>query len=215
MKHVAFLLFIFLAVPCFAQNDAILWYAQPAMEWMEALPVGNSRLGAMIYGNPVREELQLNEETVWGGSPHRNDNPNALKNLAEVRRLIFAGKTKEAENIINKEFLTPRHGMPYQTIGSLFLTFAGQENHTGFRRELDISKAVSTTAYQVDGVTFTRQTYASFVDNVIVMKITADKKGVLNFTASYNSLMGTSKNPFCNAPVIAGMIRNFLNLRRC
>jgi len=189
MKKITVLLFVFCTAQCLAQNDAILWYAQPAKEWTEALPTGNGRLGAMIYGNPAREELQLNEETVWGGSPHRNDNPNALKNLDEVRRLIFEGRTKEAENLINKEFLTPRHGMPYQTIGSLFLTFAGHENYTGFRRELDISKAVSTTAYQADGVTFTRQTFASFVDQVIIMKITADKKGALNFTASYNSPM--------------------------
>ena len=189
MKKIPLILFSIITATCFAQNDAILWYAQPAKTWTEALPVGNSRLGAMIYGNPTREELQLNEETVWGGSPHRNDNPNALKHLGEVRRLIFEGKNKEAENIINREFLTPRHGMPYQTIGSLFLTFAGHENYTDFRRELDISKAVATTTYQVDGVTFTRQIYASFVDNIIIMKITADKKGALNFTASYDSPM--------------------------
>jgi len=151
--------------------------------------LGNGRLGAMVYGDPSREELQLNEETVWGGGPHRNDNPNALRHLDEVRRLIFEGRTKDAENIINKEFLAPSHGMPYQTIGSLFLAFAGHENYTGFRRELDISKAVATTTYQADGVTFTRQTYASFVDNVIVMKISAGKKGALNFTAAYNSPM--------------------------
>jgi len=175
------------------KNDSVLWYAKPAGEWTEALPLGNGRLGAMVYGNPAREELQLNEETVWGGGPHRNDNPNALRHLDEVRSLIFEGRTKDAENIINKEFLAPSHGMPYQTIGSLILTFAGHENYTGFRRELDISKAVAVTTYQADGVTFTRQTYASFADNVIVMKISAGKKGALNFTASYDSpMMGFS-----------------------
>jgi len=189
MKKIILFLLCVVTATCFAQNDVILWYAQPAGEWTDALPVGNSRLGAMIYGNPAREELQLNEETVWGGGPHSNANPNALKSLDKVRRLIFEGKTEEAEKIINRDFLAPSHGMPYQTIGSLFLDFAGHENYSDFRRELDISKAVATTTYQVDGVTFTRQTYASFVDNVIVMKITADKKGALNFTASYNSPM--------------------------
>jgi len=189
MKKIALLLFSILTINCFAQNDAVLWYEQPAKEWTEALPVGNGRLGAMIYGNPAREELQLNEETVWGGGPHNNYNPAALKSLPEVRRLIFEGKNKEAENIINRDFLASSHGMPYQTIGSLFLDFAGHEKYTGFRRELDISKAVATTTYQVADVTFTRQIYASFPDNVIVMKITADKKDALNFTASYNSPM--------------------------
>jgi len=189
MKKIALLLFSILTINCFAQNNAVLWYSQPAKEWTEALPVGNGRLGAMVYGNPAREELQLNEETVWGGGPHNNYNPAALKSLPEVRRLIFEGKNKEAENIINRDFLASSHGMPYQTIGSLFLDFAGHEKYTNFRRELDISKAVATTTYQVDGVTFTRQIYSSFTDNVIVMKITADKKGALNFTASYNSQM--------------------------
>ena len=190
MKKVFLFLFsIFFAASCFAQNDAVLWYTKPAKVWTEALPIGNSRLGAMIYGVPAREELQLNEETLWAGGPHRNDNPNALQHLEEARRLIFEDSTRQAERLINRAFLAPSHGMPYQTIGSLFLTFPGHENYTGLRRELDISKAVTTTTYQVDGVTFTRQAYASFVDNVIIMKITADKKGVLNFTASYNSPM--------------------------
>jgi len=189
MKTLFVFLFTVITIACYAQNDNILWYAQPAKAWTEALPVGNGRLGAMIYGNPAREELQLNEETVWGGSPHSNANPNALKSLAEVRRLIFEGKNMEAEKIINRDFLAASHGMPYQTIGSLFLDFAGHENFSAFRRELDISQAVATTSYQVDGVTFTRQVYASFVDNVIVMKITADKKGALNFTASCKSPM--------------------------
>ena len=189
MKKILFILFSILTVNSFAQNNAVLWYEQPAKEWTDALPVGNGRLGAMIYGNSAREELQLNEETVWGGGPHNNYNPAALKSLPEVRRLIFEGKNKEAENIINRDFFTPRHGMPYQTIGSLFLNFAGHEKYTNFRRELDISKAVATTTYQVDGITFTRQIYASFPDNVIVMKITADKKGALNFTASYKTPM--------------------------
>ena len=205
MKKVSLFLFSILTATCFAQNDAILWYAQPANVWTEALPVGNSRLGAMIYSNPAREELQLNEETFWAGSPHRNDNPNALKSLDEVRRLIFEGRNKEAESIINRDFLASSHGMPYQTIGSLFLEFAGHENYTDFRRDLDISKAVATTTYKVDGVTFTRQTYASFVDNVIVMTITADKEGALNFTASYNSpVVGFSVRKNGNKLVMTG-----------
>jgi len=168
-------------------EDLKLWYKQPASSWVEALPLGNSRLGVMVYGNPAVEELQLNEETVWAGGPHRNDNPNALKALPKVRQLIFEGKSKEAQTIIEKDFRTPRNGMPYQTIGSLFLRFPGHENYTNYYRDLNIEKAVATTTYKVNGVTFTREVFSSFTDNVVIVRLTTDKKGALNFTADYKS----------------------------
>ncbi|MDD4821636.1 MAG: glycoside hydrolase N-terminal domain-containing protein [Bacteroidales bacterium] len=164
-----------------------LWYKAPAKEWTEALPLGNSRLGVMVYGNPANEELQLNEETVWGGGPHRNDNPAGLSHLAEVRQLIFADKTREAEDMLNKYFKTPQNGMPYQTIGSLKLHFAGHENFTNYYRDLNIGNAVATTRYTANEVNYTRELFASLTDNVIIMRITADKKGALNFTADYSS----------------------------
>jgi len=169
-----------------------LWYKQPAKAWVEALPLGNSRLGVMVYGNPANDELQLNEETVWGGGPHRNDNPNALKVLPQVRQLIFDGKNAEAQKIIEKEFRTPRNGMPYQTIGSLFLHFPGHENYTDYYRDLNIEKALATTSYKVAGVTFTREVFSSFTDNVIIVRLTTDKKGALNFTADYTSPLKNS-----------------------
>ena len=170
-----------------AADELKLWYAQPATEWEEALPVGNSRLGVMVYGDPANEELQLNEETVWGGGPHRNDRPDALKALPEVRKLIFAGKNQEAEDLINKTFLTPQHGMPYQTVGSLMLHFPGHENYTDYYRDLNIEKAIATTRYKVAGVTYTRELFASFTDHVIIMRLTSDKEGGLSFTADYKS----------------------------
>ena len=100
-----------------------LWYSHPAEEWVEALPLGNSRLGAMIYGNPFEEEIQLNEETVWGGSPYRNDNPEAYGVLSEVRKLIFAGREITAEKLWKEHAFTKQNGMPYQTVGSLKCTF--------------------------------------------------------------------------------------------
>ena len=178
--------FLILSFPTHAE-ELKLWYKQPAKAWVEALPLGNSRLGVMVYGNPAKEELQLNEETVWAGGPHRNDNPNALKALPVVRQLIFDGKNSEAQKIIEKEFRTPRNGMPYQTIGSLFLHFPGHENYTDYYRDLNIEKAVATTCYKVDGVMFTREIFSSFTDNVIIVRLTTDKKGALNFTADYTS----------------------------
>jgi alpha-L-fucosidase 2 len=170
-----------------ADDNLKLWYAQPAKEWTEALPLGNSRLGVMVYGNPADEELQLNEETVWGGGPHRNDRKDAYKYLPEVRKLIFEGRNKEAQELLDKEFFSPQHGMPYQLTGSLLLHFPGHENYTDYYRDLDIEKAVATTRYKTGGTTFTRVVFSSFTDNVIIVRLTADKGNALNFVAGYAS----------------------------
>lgn len=164
-----------------------LWYQQPAKTWVEALPVGNSSMGAMVYGGTLREELQLNEETLWGGGPYRNDNPKALESLAEVRNLIFSGKTMDAQNLIDQTFYTGRNGMPYQTIGSLIIEAPGHEKAKNYYRDLDLERAVATTRYQVDGVNFQREVFASFPDRVIIVRFTADKPGELNFKVSYDS----------------------------
>lgn len=164
-----------------------LWYQQPAKTWVEALPVGNSSMGAMVYGGTSREELQLNEETLWGGGPYRNDNPKALESLAEVRNLIFSGKTMDAQNLIDQTFYTGRNGMPYQTIGSLIIEALGHEKAKNYYRDLDLERAVATTRYQVNGVNFQREVFASFPDRVIIVRFTADKPGELNFKVSYDS----------------------------
>lgn len=189
MKRIKFIVLSVLMVSALSAKaeELKLWYKAPAKEWTQALPLGNSRLGVMVYGNPALEELQLNEETVWGGGPHRNDNPEGLSHLAEVRQLIFADKTREAEDMLNRYFKTPQNGMPYQTIGSLKLHFDGHDNFSNFYRDLNIEKAVATTRYTVNEVNYTRELFASMTDNVIIMRITADKKGALNFTADYAS----------------------------
>ena len=171
----------------FAEQDLRLWYKQPAKIWEEALPIGNGRLGAMIYGGVPTEEIQLNEDTLWGGSPHNNYREGASKYLPEVRKLVFEGKTKEAAAMIDKEFRTPQNGMPYQSIGSLFIKFEDQDNFTDYSRELDISNALATTEYKVGGVSYKREIFSSFKDNVIIMQIESSKRGALNFELSYKS----------------------------
>lgn len=168
-------------------SDLKLWYKQPASHWVEALPLGNSRMGAMVYGGTAREELQLNEETVWGGGPHRNDNPEALKSLEKVRALIFEDKNADAQQLIQKTFYSGKNGMPYQTIGSLIISSPGHERATDYYRELDLERAVATTRYKVDGVNFRRELFASFPDQVIIVRLTADRPGQLNFTVGYES----------------------------
>lgn len=168
-------------------QDLKLWYTRPAQAWVEALPVGNSSMGAMVYGGTLREELQLNEETLWGGGPHRNDNPEALKHLDEVRKLIFADKNMEAQRLIDKTFYTGKNGMPYQTVGSLVIENPGHENATDYYRDLDLERAVATIRYRVDGVTYSREVFASFPDRVIVVRFSADRPGKLNFKVGYTS----------------------------
>lgn len=177
---------VWMMLSAHAQNLK-LWYQQPAKTWVEALPVGNSSMGAMVYGGTSREELQLNEETLWGGGPYRNDNPKALESLAEVRNLISSGKTMDAQNLIDQTFYTGRNGMPYQTIGSLIIEAPGHEKAKNYYRDLNLERAVATTRYQVDGVNFQREVFASFPDRVIIVRFTTDKPGELNFKVSYDS----------------------------
>lgn len=168
-------------------DELKLWYSRPATVWTEALPLGNSRLGVMVYGGTDDEELQLNEETMWGGGPYRNDNPKALKALPQIRQLVFERRYREAQAMVAQNFETPRNGMPYQTIGSLMLHFPGHESATDYYRDLDIEKAIATTSYRVMGVNYNREIFTSFVDNVIVVRLTADKPKALSFTVSYKS----------------------------
>jgi alpha-L-fucosidase 2 len=170
-----------------AQNDTLLklWYKRPARQWIEALPVGNGRLGAMVYGDPFREKIQLNENTVWAGQPNRNDNPDARQALAKVRELIFSGKYKEAQDLANQKIISKTsQGCPYQIVGNLNLFFPGHENYSDYYRELDIQNAVETTRYSVGGVNFQSRVFASFTDQVIVVQIISDRPGSIDFYAT-------------------------------
>ncbi len=166
-----------------------LWYDQPSGKvWENALPIGNGRLGAMVYGNVAVETLQLNEHTVWSGGPNRNDNPDALEALPEIRKLIFDGKQKEAEQLAGKTLQTKKsNGQMFQPVGSLHLSFDGHDDYSNYYRELDIERAVTKTTYVVDGVTYTREAIASFPDRVIAMHLTSSEPGSISFTASFST----------------------------
>lgn len=167
-------------------QDLKLWYSRPAQNWSEALPIGNSRLGAMVYGGTEREELQLNEETFWAGSPYDNNNTNAVHVLPVVRKLIFEGRNQEAQRLIDANFLTRQHGMSYLTLGSVYLDFPGHKDASTFYRDLNLEDATTTTRYQVGDITYTRTTFASFTDNVIIVHIKANKPHSLHFKVAYN-----------------------------
>ena len=171
-----------------ADQPLLLWYDKPASEWTEALPIGNGRLGAMIFGEPASEQLQLNEDTLYAGSPYDPNNPEALKALPEARRLIFEGKYKEAHDLVGAKMMAqPIKQMPYEPVGDLKLSFPGHENVTEYRRQLDLDTALTTISYKAGATTFTRQMFASPVDQVIVVNLTAGEPRQLNFTVTFET----------------------------
>jgi alpha-L-fucosidase 2 len=161
-----------------ASSPLTLWYTSPASAWLDALPIGNGRLGAMVFGKPDDERIQLNENTLWDGFPRDTTNPDALKNLTEVRRLLFAGRNAEATKLAEGLMGRPQRIKPYQTLGDLLLRMdVVPSDVQGYRRELDLAHAVTRVRYTVDGVTFTRELFASAPDQVIVMRLTASQPG--------------------------------------
>lgn len=170
----------------------MLWYNKPASRWEEALPVGNGRIGAMIYGGATYEHLQLNEETVWAGEPGNNINVDFKTILPEVRRLIFEGKYSKAQEYANKYF--PRragennnYGMCYQPVGDLYIEFKHLGEINEYKRNLDIGKAVSHSTFKSEDVTYTRETFASFTDDLIITRLSADKPHNISCTISVST----------------------------
>jgi alpha-L-fucosidase 2 len=171
-----------------ADRDLVLWYDKPAAKWTEALPVGNGRLGCMVFGGVEKERLQFNEDTLWTGIPRYYHHPEAYKSLPKIRELLFEGKQREAEQLASKEFMSiPLRQEKYQPFGDIVLKFPDHKNATDYRRELDLDSALAKVSYQVGGVTYTREVFASYPDQVIVVKIAADQPGKLSFTVGMDS----------------------------
>ncbi|WP_234395797.1 glycoside hydrolase N-terminal domain-containing protein [Bacteroides sp. Marseille-P3684] len=165
-----------------------LWYDQPAHVWTEALPLGNGRLGAMLYGNPAAEQLQLNEETIWAGRPNNNPSPEAREWLPKIRELVLAGKYKEAQDLCTAHVKSKTNqGMPYQPFGDLRLNFPGHTRYTNYYRELSLDSARAVVRYEVDGVRFQRETFTSFPDQVVITRVTASQPGRVTFNATMTS----------------------------
>jgi len=179
------------------KNESLeLWYNKPAKDWNEALPIGNGRLGAMIFGNPSQELIQLNEATLWTGGPvNPNPNPTAYKYLPQVRSALFADSIPKAVALL-KKMQGPNTNM-YQPLGDILIKqdFIGEVKN--YKRSLNIEKAISTTSFEVDGVKYTREMFSSFPDQVMILRITANKANSLNFSISNTHLL--AHNSFVNA----------------
>lgn len=165
-----------------------LWYDRPAQVWTEALPLGNGRLGAMVYGTPATEQIQLNEETIWAGRPNNNANPNALEYIPRVRHLVFSGKYLEAQTLATEKVMAKTNsGMPYQSFGDLRIAFPGHTRYTNYYRELSLDSARTLVRYEVDGVQYRRETITSFTDQVVMVRLTANRPGRITFNAQLTS----------------------------
>ena len=158
-----------------ADPNAILRYDRPAPQWDHAMPLGNGRLGAMVFGSVNRERIQLNEQSLWMGWPRDSDNPEALAALPEVRRLLFSGAPVQAYTLAEKKLMgRPSRLMPYQTLGDLRLSFDHEGAITEYRRELNLDTAIATVSYVVKGVRYTRKVFVSHPHQAVVVRLTAD-----------------------------------------
>ncbi len=186
-----FLLFLFISIliqGCnrkndIERNDLTMWFSQPAEKWVEAIPVGNGRLGAMVFGGTHSEYIQLNEESVWTGGPVDRSNPEALEYLSEVRQLLFDGKYSEGDKLAQDKIMGIdgiRH--TYQTLGDLYLQFENLGKIEDYKRTLDLRNATATTEFKSGGVKYTREIFASSPGEVIAIKLSASEKAKLSFT---------------------------------
>ncbi|GFJ83697.1 hypothetical protein Phou_078770 [Phytohabitans houttuyneae] len=177
-----------------AAGDLALWYDEPAgADWLRALPIGNGRLGAMVFGNIDTERLQLNEDTIWAGGPYDSANTRGAANLAEIRRRVFADQWTQAQDLINQTMMgTPGGQLAYQTVGNLRLAFGSASGATQYNRTLDLTTATATTAYVLNGVRYQRDVFASAPDQVIVTRLTADRANSITFNATFDSPQRTT-----------------------
>jgi alpha-L-fucosidase 2 len=181
------------AAPSVGDSSNLLWYDQPAAKWVEALPVGNGRLSAMVFGGVGQERLQLNEGRLWAGGPYDPVNPEAKSALPQVRQLVNEAKYREAAKLISAKVMAkPLTQMPYQTVGDLLLTFPGATNVANYHRRLDLDTATASVSYSQDGVGFAREVFASAPDQVIVVRLTADQPGRISFRATMKTTMTAS-----------------------
>lgn len=173
----------------FAQKDLALWYNTPSKAWTDALPLGNGRLGAMVYGVPQCDTIQINEDTFWSGSPYQNTNPNAKNSLKKIQKYLEDGNYIDAQKLSLNDIIADRkitsHGQVYQSIGNLILTVPGHEKFTDYYRELDLKTAIAKTKYKVDGVEYQREVFTSFTDQLIIIRLTSTQKGKITLSTSF------------------------------
>jgi alpha-L-fucosidase 2 len=169
-------------------SEHILWYRNPAEEWVEALSIGNGRFGAMVFGKVSEERIQLNEDSIWYGGPKDSGNPDAIKYIPEIRRLLFEGQPEKAAYLARMAMTsTPKYMNPFQPLGDLKLFFCDQNGEAkNYRRQLDMETGIVKIEYSIDDIKYTREVFSSYVDNVIVINLKSDMPGRITFAANLN-----------------------------
>src|SRR6185437_11556030 len=199
----AFLLFSYTTVV--AQKN-ILWYDKPAANWNEALPIGNGYIAAMVFGGAQQERLQLNESTIWGGGPNNTVDSAAKPYIEQVQALLVQKKYLEAQVLANQH-VTQRGngGMPYQLAGNLFIKFPGHDNVTDYVRDLNIDNATASVTYMYNGVRYKREYFTSFTDNVLMVRLTANKPGMITCDVKLQSPLMKNIEVAHNDLVLSGL----------
>jgi alpha-L-fucosidase 2 len=170
------------------KRDMVLWYRQPGEKWLDAMPIGNGYMGAMVFGGIQQERIGLNESSFWSGRPHDYNDTNAIKYFSKIRDLVFAGKFQEAEKMADDHFWgIPKAQQAYEPIGDLLLKFDGAENVQDYRRELDMETGVATVRYKVGDAVLTREVFMSYPERVLVVRISGDKPGRVSVQAQLKS----------------------------
>ena len=191
------------------KSGLALWYRQPARQWNEALPVGNGRIGAMVFGDPAKERIALNECTFWSGRPHDYNDPQAGHYLPQLRQLVLDGKYLEAEKLADQHFMAvPRFLQAYQPLGDLGLRCPGHEEATDYRRELDLETGIVHIRYRVGDATFSREVFCSYPDQVMVVRLACDRPKRIAFEASLNSVYRRQSQRDANSLVLDGQWRS-------
>ena len=166
-------------------NHLTLWYNQPAKDWNEALPVGNGRLGAMVFGDATHEKIQINEESIWAGCPVNNNNPRSLQHLPEIQKALFESRFREAWQLANDNMLgTPPRIRSYQPLGDLLIDYGWKSEPTDYRRSLDLKTGIAATEFTVDGKKYRQEVYASVPDIILIINIKALDGGKIDATIS-------------------------------
>ncbi|MFF4620862.1 glycosyl hydrolase family 95 catalytic domain-containing protein [Nonomuraea jabiensis] len=179
-----------------AANDLALWYDESAgTEWLRALPIGNGRLGAMVFGNVDTERLQLNEDTIWAGGPYDQSNTKGAAALGQIRQLVFQNQWSQAQTLVDQNMLgNPSAQLAYQPVGDLRLTLGSAAGVSEYNRFLDLTTATTTVTYLQNGVRYRREVLASAPDQVIALRLTADKPGSITFSATFASPQRTTRS---------------------
>src|ERR1039458_9561587 len=191
-RLIAFVVLGCSAALCGAANpdpsDMVLWYRQPAQQWLQAMPLGNGMIGAMVFGGVPQERIALNESSFWSGRPHDYDDTNAINYFPQIRDLVFAGKFQEAEKMADDHFWgIPKGQQAYEPIGDLSLKFDGADNAQDYRRELDMGTGVAKVSYRVGDAVFTSEVFMSYPERVMVVRISSDKPGRVSVQAQLKS----------------------------